>query len=566
MKSEVFFRGKRGVDLLHDPLLNKGTAFNEAERQTLGLEGLLPPRINSTAQQLERVLDNLRSKADPLEKYIFLISLQDRNETLFYRLVMDHLEEMVPLIYTPTVGRACERYGHVFRRARGLYVSLHDRGRVRDVLDNWPSREVRMIVFTDGERILGLGDLGADGMGIPVGKLSLYTACAGVFPEQCLPVTLDVGTDNEELLADPLYVGLPHRRVRGADYDALIEEFMVAAHEAFPAACLQFEDFGNANAFRLLRRYRNLYCTFNDDIQGTGSVTLAGIYSALRLTGERLADQRFLFFGAGEAGIGIADTLVAALHQEGMSGAEARRRCWLVDSRGLVVAERAHLSEHKLRYAHPQAAGTDLPKIIERLQPTAIIGASAVPGAFTERVVRAMARQNRRPIVFALSNPTSRSECTAEQAYTWSDGRAIFASGSPFDPVTLNGVLHEPGQANNAYIFPGLGMGLMLSHASRVTDEMLLVAARALADRVTSDDLAHDRVFPRLTHIRDISHAIATAVGELVYAHGLSDAQPPVDFAAHVREHMYQPDYHDYTAEQDSRVGAFDEVMSLASR
>ena len=533
----------RGVKLLHDPIRNKGTAFSTAEREALGLRGLLPPRIHDQHTQVMRVLENIRRKENDLERYIYLVGLQDRNETLFYRVLVDHLEEMMPLIYTPTVGYACQAYGHIFRRPRGLFVSAEDRGRVAELLRNWPQEDVRIIVVTDGERILGLGDLGADGMGIPVGKLALYTACAGLHPTQCLPVTLDVGTENEERLEDPLYIGLPQRRLRGAAYDAFVDEFMGAVQEVFPRAVVQLEDFANRNAFRLLDAYRDRLCCFDDDIQGTGAVTLAGLYSALRLTGGSLRDLRVVFLGAGEAGIGIANLVVAALLDAGLPEAEARRRCWFLDSKGLVVRSRGDLAEHKWPYAHEHAFLPDLLAAVEALRPTALIGASGTPGTFTRPIVEAMARINEQPVVFALSNPTSKSECTAEQAYAWSGGRAVFASGSPFDPVDFGGRTYVPGQANNAYIFPGVGLGVMASEASRVTDEMFSAAASALAAEVSDADLALGRVYPSLARIREVSASIATAVAEVAYTRGLARRPRPGDPAAFIRAQMYEPDY-----------------------
>jgi len=535
-----------GVGLLADPALNKGTAFTEAEREAFGLRGLLPPRAITQVEQLMRVLENLRRKANDIEKYIFLVSLQDRNETLFYRVVMDHLDEMMPIIYTPTVGQACQEYGHIFRRPRGLFVSAEDRGRVADVLRNWPKKEVRMIVVTDGERVLGLGDLGANGMGIPVGKLALYVACAGVHPVSCLPVTLDVGTENAALLADPLYLGLPQRRLRGAAYDELLDEFIVAAQEVFPKAVIQFEDFGNANAFRLLHRYRDRGCCFNDDIQGTAAMALAGIYSALRVTGGRLSDQSFLFLGAGEAALGIGDLIVTALMAGGMPEADARRRCWFVDSKGLIVKDRTDLVPHKRPYAHEGDPAPDLLAAVERLKPNAIIGVSGTAGAFTRPVVEAMARFNERPIIFALSNPTSKSECTAEEAYAWSNGRALFASGSPFAPALLNGRTYVPGQGNNAYIFPAIGLGVIAAEAKRITDEMFFVAAKVLANQVTAADLDLGRLYPPFKRIRTVSAAIATAVAELAYERGLAQHPRPADLSAFVRSLMYEPVYRSY--------------------
>jgi malate dehydrogenase (oxaloacetate-decarboxylating)(NADP+) len=546
MPASYHLQGKRGVDLLHDPVLNKGTSFTQAERAALGLRGLLPSRPATLEEQVCRALENVRRKPSDIEKYLALISLQDRNETLFYRVVVDHLEEMMPLIYTPTVGQACQEYGHIFRRPRGLYLSAHDRGSFKALLQNWPYSDVGIIVVTDGERILGLGDLGASGMGIPVGKLSLYTACAGLPPTRCLPVMLDVGTNNPTLLNDPLYLGWREARLRGPAYDELVDEFMTAVQALFPHACVQFEDFGNTNAFRLLRRYRDRACTFNDDIQGTASVALAGIYSALRLTGGKLAEQRFLFLGAGEAGVGIGDLIVEALQAEGLPEAEARKACWFVDSNGLVVKSRADLAEHKLPYAHDHAPVADLLRAVEALRPTALIGVSGMPRTFTQPVVEAMTQLNPRPIVFALSNPTSKAECTAEEAYRWSQGRAIFASGSPFRPVVYNGQTFVPGQGNNAYIFPGVGLGVLASRARRVTDEMFFVAARTLADLVTEADLAQGRIYPALTRIREVSAAIAVAVAEVAFARSLTDMPRPADLLAHVRAQMYEPVYADY--------------------
>ena len=533
----------RGVKLLHDPIRNKGTAFTLAEREALGLCGLLPPRVHSMAEQELRVLGNLRAKPTDLERYLYLVSLQDRNETLFYRVIMNHIEETMPLIYTPTVGKACQAFQHIFRRPRGFYVSLEDRGRIRRMLENWPHGEARIIVVTDGERILGLGDLGADGMGIPIGKLALYTACAGIPPTECLPVMLDVGTNNEALLNDPLYNGLERRRARGEAYDALVEEFMTAVGEVFPGVLVQFEDFGNQNAFRLLKQYRDRAPVFDDDIQGTGAVAVAGIMAAMRLTGGRLAEQKLLFLGAGEAGIGVADTFVAALADEGVPADEARARCWFVDSRGLLVEGRDHVVEHKRPYAHPHAPLDDFLEAVRVLRPTAIIGLSGQPQTFTREVIEAMAEINERPIVFALSNPTSKSECTAEQAYTWSGRRAVFASGSPFDAVEFEGRALVPGQGNNAYIFPGVGLGTVLARARRVTDEMFLAAARTLASMVTETDLERGRIYPPLSNIREVSARIATAVAELAWDEGLTDAPRPDDVESAVRAYMYQPVY-----------------------
>lgn len=536
----------QGVEILHDPVRNKGTAFTDAEREALQLRGLLPPRIHSPAEQEMRVLDAIRSKVNDLERYLSLVALQDRNETLFYRVLINHIEEMMPLVYTPTVGKACQEFGHIYRVPRGLYITPSDRGHMRDVLKNWPHKNARIIVVTDGERILGLGDLGANGMGIPIGKLSLYTACAGIHPTQCLPVMLDVGTNNESLLNDPLYNGIERRRIRGALYDELVDEFIQAAQDVFPDVLIQLEDFGNANAFRLLKQYQGQACLFDDDIQGTGAVALAGIISALRITGGKLPEQRLLFLGAGEAGIGIADTVVAALVDEGTSIEQARRCCWFVDSRGLVVADRKKLSASKQDYAHEHPGADNFIAAVKLLRPTAIIGVSGQPGQFTREVIEAMTEINKRPIVFALSNPTSKAECTAEQAYGWSQGQAIFASGSPYDHVEIGNRLFVPGQGNNAYIFPGVGLGIVASRARRVTDEMFLAAARALANQVNDHDLELGRVYPSLSRIREVSASIACDVASIAYRQGLTERDEPEDIMADIESHMYQPVYPHY--------------------
>ena len=535
-----------GVDLLHDPKLNKGTAFTEEERDKLALRGLLPPRIFTGEEQSKRILENFHNKTDDLEKYIYMVALQDRNETLFYRTVIDNVEEIMPIIYTPVVGKACQLFGHIWRRPRGLYLTLNDKGRIAEVLRNWPMKKVGIIVVTDGERILGLGDLGANGMGIPIGKLALYTACAGVHPSLCLPITIDVGTNNEELLNDPLYIGLLQTRLRGEVYDELIDEFIWAVQDVFPGALIQFEDFSNQNAFRLLRKYQDQVCTFNDDIQGTASVTLAGIYSAIRITGQKLTDQKILFQGAGEAGVGIANLIVSALEAEGMSHDEAKRKCWLVDSKGLVVKSRDNLQDHKLTYAHDHKMVSSLISAVETLKPTILIGVSGQPQTFTQPIVEAMGKINEQPVIFALSNPTSKAECTAEQAYSWTNGRAIFASGSPFDPVTLNGKTYVPGQGNNAYVFPGVGLGIIESGARHVTNEMFFAAAKALAKEVSEDDLAKGSVYPPLPQIRDVSAVIASVVAEVAYERGLATVERPDDLLDHMKSRQYQPDYESY--------------------
>lgn len=539
----------QGVELLHDPLHNRGTGFSAAERHTFGLRGLLPARVLSLTDQSARILENLRKKPTDLEKYVYLNDLVDRNETLFYRILIDNLDELMPIVYTPTVGQACQQYGHIFRRPRGLYLSSEDKGQLADLIANWPNEDIRVIVVTDGERILGLGDLGANGMGIPVGKLSLYVACSGIPPSMTLPIMLDVGTENATFQSDPLYIGMPHPRLKGADYDAFLEEFMTAVTARFPKTLVQFEDFANHHAFALLQQYRERYRVFNDDIQGTAAVTLAGLLAALRLVAaeggprRRLSEQRLLFLGAGEAGVGIADLVVSAMVEEGLSEDEARGRCWFVDSHGLVVASRADLAAHKLPYAHNHAPQADFLSAVEEVRPTAIIGVSGQPRTFTREVIERMAKYNERPIIFALSNPTSKSECTAEEAYTYSGGRAIFASGSPFPSVKLYGQTYNPGQGNNSYIFPGVGLGVVVSGARHVTDEMFEAAARTLAAQVSDHDMANGRIYPQLSRIREVSAAIATAVAEIAYERGLATEPRPDDLPGYVRAFMYNPTY-----------------------
>ena len=533
---------KRGISLLRDPLVNKGTGFSQKERDALGLRGLLPATQLTIQAQAERVLTNLRRLPNDLDKYVALNALHDRNETLFFRVVCDNIDEIQPLIYTPTVGLACQRFGNIFQRPRGLFISANDRGRIARLLKNWPY-PAKLIVVTDGERILGLGDLGANGMGIPVGKLSLYSACAGVNPEVCLPVMLDVGTNNEQLLKDPYYVGLRRKRLTGKAYYDFIDEFITAARKAFPSVLIQFEDFANHSAFQLLDKYRTHYCVFNDDIQGTAAVALAGLFSALRIKGGKLSEERLLFLGAGEAATGIADLVVTAMMAEGLSEAEARKRIWLVDSRGLVVKDREGLNKHKLPYAHEHAPVGDFLSAIKTLKPTSIIGVAAVGGTFTLEVLRTMAEINEQPIVFALSNPTSKAECSAEEAYRHTDGRALFACGSPYDPVTLNGKTFVPRQGNNSYIFPGVGLGAIACSATLVTDEMFMAAARTLAGLVTDDDLKQGSLYPALPRIREVSLQIAAAVARVAYRRSLAAQQKPKNLLAHIKGKVYEARY-----------------------
>ncbi len=542
----------RGRPVLLNPFTNKGTAFTLDERDRLNLHGLLPPACCSIEEQLDRTYENFQAKSTNLERFIYLASLQDRNETLFYRLLSEHIDEMMPVVYTPVVGEACQKFSHIYRRGRGLYVPYAQRDRMEEILANVP-REPAVIVVTDGERILGLGDQGAGGMGIPIGKLCLYTLCAGVPPELTLPVMLDVGTDNEERLADPLYLGERHQRVRGEEYQAFVDQFVATVQKLFPHALLQWEDFLKENAIKQLHRFRDRLCSFNDDIQGTASVTLAGIYCGLRLTGQRIEDQRVVFAGAGASAQGISDLLVSAMSASEMSAEDAQRRIWTVDSKGLVTANRPGLEGFKATYARDPAeidgyecedrARITLEETVINARPTILIGTSGTPGMFTETVVRAMAEINRRPMIFPLSNPTSKCECTAADAVRWSEGRAIVATGSPFDPVDYEGTRHRIGQGNNAFIFPGVGLGVWLASARVVTDGMFLDAAKALAGKVTDEDLAETAIFPRLSRIRECSHAVACAVIRRAVEEGHTEERVLEDVENRVAEAMWAPEY-----------------------
>ncbi len=535
-------QGLTGFNILLNAALNKSTAFTEEERDRLKLRGLLPAAIGSQATQIERVLENVRRKESDIERYIALMALMARNERLFYRTLMDHIDEFMPIVYTPTVGQACREFAHIFRQPRGFYITPHDKGRIRTILDNWPTNDVRVVVVTDGQRILGLGDLGANGMGIPIGKLSLYVACAGIQPNQCLPVMLDVGTNNKDLREDSLYLGVRKERLEGAAYDELVEEFVAAVQDKFPRALIQFEDFLTPNAYRLLGAYRDRVLCFNDDIQGTASVALAGVYASTRISGLDFSDLTIMFLGAGSAATGIADLMVEAFQAEGLSREDAQRRLWFVDINGLVVKGRDDLAAHNLPYAHDHKP-LAFAQAIKSVKPQVLIGATGAPGTFTEEIVATMAQINERPVIFALSNPTSRAECTAEQAYTWSQGRAIFSSGSPFAPVTVNGKTFAPGQGNNAYIFPGIGLGAVICEASHICDDMFLVAAKKLAEQVTDEDLSKGAVYPPLNAIRNVSMEIAKAVAQIAYDQDLANAPEPPALEQAIAEYMYDPYY-----------------------
>jgi malate dehydrogenase (oxaloacetate-decarboxylating) len=542
-----------GENILENPLLNKGSAFSEAERRELGLLGLLPPHVATIEQQLARTYENYLRKESDLERYIFLASLQDRNETLFYRLLWEHIREMSPIVYTPVVGEACENYSHIYRRARGLYISFPQRDDMATILRNAGDRDIRIIVVTDGERILGLGDLGLGGMGIPVGKLALYTLCAGIHPATTLPIMLDTGTNNPDLLNDPLYLGWRHERVRGNDYDAFIDAFVQQVRRTFPGALLQWEDFAKGNARRLLDRYRGDVRTFNDDIQGTGAVTLAGLLSAMDVVGARLREQRIVMLGAGSAATGICDQIVAAMVEEGMTLSDARAAIWLVDSRGLVHDGRDDLDSSKLLYAQPYARVSGwsvvtpgrftLEDVVRMVHPTTLIGTAAVPGAFTESLVRELARHTVRPIIFPLSNPTAMSEATPVDLIAWTEGRAIVATGSPFPDVTYNGRVFAIGQCNNMFIFPGVGLGVVASGARLVTDRMFVAAAGALSACSPARRGAGEALYPSLEEARTVAHQVAFAVGHVAVEDGLTEPLSPADLDARIRAAMWDPEY-----------------------
>jgi malate dehydrogenase (oxaloacetate-decarboxylating)(NADP+) len=535
--------GKRGIDILHDPILNKATAYTEAERQALGLVGLVPDTTESEDLQLRRALQQLGHKTTDLERYIYLISLLDNDETLFYRTVMSDPARFLPIVYDPTIAEACLKFGHIYRRARGMYLSITRKGHVKEVLRNWPVQDVRVICVTDGGRILGLGDLGANGMGIPIGKLQLYTACAGVPPRGLLPLYLDAGTNNQQYLNDPLYLGLRSPRPSTEELYAFVDEFVEAVQEVFPNCCIHFEDWTGSDAVHLLARYRDKVCCYNDDIQGTGSVTLAGLLAALKVTRGKIRDQRILFLGAGSAAIGLAGLIASAMVQEGLSLKEAQARISMFDINGLLEPGRKDLFDFQKPYAHPHAPTRDFVAAIESLKPTAIIGVSTVGNTFTRPVIEAMSRLNDRPIIFALSNPTEHAECTPEAAYQWSKGKALYAAGVQFPPVSDGGRTFLPGQANNFYIFPAVGMAIYATQPKRVTDEMFIEAAHALADQVTPRELEQGLLFPPQSNILETEIKVAARVAKVVFDSNLAGVADPADCEAFIRSHVYKPEY-----------------------
>ena len=536
--------GISGIDLLDNPVLNKGTAFTAVERRKYGLEGLLPPTVETLERQLERVMGHLEQKPSDLERYVYLMGLCDRNETLFYKTLMSDPARFVPIVYDPTIADACLTFGHLYRRSRGMYVTRDMKGRMAEVLRNWPHREVRFICVSSGGRILGLGDIGANGMGIPIGKLQLYTACAAVPPDCLLPVLFDVGTTNVPMRADPLYLGLREAPPASNDeLDSLIDEFMAAANEVFPGVCVHFEDWKGTDAIRLLSRYSNTVLCYNDDIQGTASVTIAGLTTALQISGTKLMDQRIFFLGAGSAGIGIANMIVEAMVDEGLKKEDAQKRIALFDVNGLIEPSRTDLTPSQAVYAHEAETTNDLKAAVEAFKPTVLIGVSTTQGAFTEGVIRAMAKNVDRPIVFPLSNPTDKAECTPEQAYMWTDGKALVACGVQFPDVTVNGKVYHPGQANNFYIFPAVGLAVYATRPKRITDRMFIEAAKASADQVSRDDRDHGMLFPKQSHILETEITTATRIAEHIFDQGQATVTRPKDVRAWIEDMTYKPEY-----------------------
>lgn len=534
---------KLGMDLLWDPSLNKSTAFTEAEKQALGIVGLVPDATETIDVQLNRVMMQLGHKTTDLDRYIYLSNVLDHDETLFYRTVMSDPARFLPIVYDPTIGEACLKFGHIYRQTRGMYLSMTRRGHVKEVLRNWPQKDIRFICVTDGGRILGLGDLGANGAGIPIGKLQLYTACAGVPPQYLLPMYLDAGTNNEQYLNDPLYLGMRKTRPPSEELYSFVDEFVDAVQEVFPKCCIHFEDWTGVDAIHLLERYRDKYCVYNDDVQGTAGITLAGMINAAKLKGTLLKDEKYLFLGAGSAGIGLANLLCSALVGQGMTLQDAQSRVYMFDINGLLESTRTDLVDFQKPYAHQHAPTRDFVAAIESIRPTTIIGVSTVGGAFTQKVIEAMSRINERPVVLALSNPTDKAECTPEQAYTWSSGKAIYAAGVQFPPVHLNGQTLLPGQANNFYIFPAVGMAIFATQAMRVTDEMFIEAAAGVADQVAPELLRQGLLYPLQANILETEIQTAARVAKLVFDSGLARVPRPTDMVAFIRSQVYKPEY-----------------------
>jgi malate dehydrogenase (oxaloacetate-decarboxylating)(NADP+) len=537
----------RGAELLLNPRLSKSTAFSEKEREALGLVGLLPETVEDEELQIRRVTQQLGHKNTDLERYIYLTNLLDHDETLFYKLLMSDPARFLPIVYDPTIAEACLKFGHIYRGPRGMYISMKRRGRIKDVLRNWPEKDIRVLCVTDGGRILGLGDIGANGMGIPIGKLQLYTATAAVPPQALLPLFLDVGTNNDELLHDPLYLGVRQTRPRTDELYQFVDEFVNAVQEVFPLCCIHFEDWTGVDAVHLLERYRDKVSCYNDDIQGTASVTLAGLINAVRIKGSKLSDEKVLFLGAGSAGIGIANLIVSAMRGEGLSEEQARSRISLFDVHGLIEPSRKDLEDFQRPYAHPMKTTKDFVEAVEAIKPSAIVGVSTVAKAFNRKVVDAMARINQRPIIFALSNPTDHAECTPIEAYGWTQGRAIYAAGVQFPPVRIDGRVLTPSQANNVYIFPAMGMAIYATQAKRVTDEMFIVAARAVADQVTKPQLEEGMLYPPQANLLDVELNAAGKIAELIFARGLARVDKPADVSAFIRSHSYEPKYPTFT-------------------
>jgi len=532
-----------GYSIMRNAHTNKGSAFSKEERLKYKLTGLLPDEIETLETQILRVDEQLNNFEHSIDKYIYLMALLETNETLFFKTVISKPSEFLPIVYTPTVGEACERFGHIARRPRGLFISIKQKDNIKEILQNWPMEDIRFTVVTDGERILGLGDLGINGIGIPIGKLILYTSCAGVPPEHTLPIILDTGTNNEAFLVDPLYPGLKQKRIKGKEFDDFIEAFVLAINEVFPKICIQWEDFAGVDAIRILNTYQNRISTFNDDIQGTAAIATAGFIAISRLLEKPFKEQRFLFLGAGAAAFGIADMLVHKFQKDGLSKEEALNQIWMFDINGLLVQSRTDLADYQKPFAHEGELSTDFAESILKIKPTAIIGVSTLGGAFNQQVIENMSLVNERPIIFPYSNPTSHSECTAEQAYTWSKGKAIFASGSPFPPFTYQEKTFTPGQGNNVYIFPAMGLAVFATEATRVTDEMFITAAEAVAEQITQEDFNNGLIYPRIDSILQVSLNVAIKITEQIFDMGLARVEKPKDIKAFIKSKMYEPTY-----------------------